>query len=233
MRWLEKEIRQQDVNQEKMSEYTRRAVSSLLASGRFDLSTLVRAKYLLRHELIAAIAKSREAAHRNGYQELLFGPSAALETSFNYSFEYDPRNYPANWFYEGGYHWNRHYYPRPGELKSNGEEFDCAVALDAQEEVLYWVRNLALQKDASLWLPTSTDLFYPDFVAVLKDGHTLVVEYKGEHISDTADTLEKRSVGERYEQKSKGKALFLMAVREDDHRRGAYEQIRRKIAGLA
>jgi type III restriction enzyme len=105
--------------------------------------------------------------------------------------------------------------------------------LDALPEVLYWVRNLAGKKDASLWLQTASDLFYPDFVAVLKDGRTLVVEYKGEHISDTADTLEKRSVGEKFEEKSGGKALFLMAAREDDHGRGVYEQIRRKITGVA
>ena len=64
---------------------------------------------------------------------------------------------------------------------------------------------------------------------MLNDGRTLVVEYKGEHISDTADTLEKRGVGEKYEDHSKGKALFLMAVREDEHGRGVYDQIRHKI----
>jgi len=231
VRWLDKELRQVDVSQQKMEEWIRRAVSGLLASGRFDLSTLVRAKYLLCRELLGAITKSRDAAHRNAYQELLFGPSAAIETSFNYSFTYDPRNYLANWFYEGGYHWNSHYYLRPGELKSDGEEFDCAVALDAQPEVLYWVRNLSGQKLASFSLQTSTDLFYPDFVAVLKDGRTLVVEYKGEHFSDSADTLEKRSLGERYQDNSHGKALFLMAVRADEQGRGVYDQIRDKIAG--
>jgi hypothetical protein len=30
------------------------------------------------------------------------------------------------------------------------------------------VRNLALQPERSFWLPTSTDRFYPDFVALLK-----------------------------------------------------------------
>ena len=233
VRWLDKELRQPDVSQEKLEEWIRRAVGELLGSGRFDLSTLVRAKYLLCRELLGAITKSRDAAHRNAYQELLFGPSAAIETSFNFAFEYDPKNYPANWYYTGSYHWAKHYYERPGELKSDGEEFECAKALDAQPEVLYWVRNLAGKKDASLWLQTASDLFYPDFVAVLKDGRTLVVEYKGEHISDTADTLEKRSVGEKFEEKSGGKALFLMAAREDDHGRGVYEQIRRKITGVA
>jgi type III restriction enzyme len=230
VRWLDKELRQDDVSQEKMQEWIRRAVSALLASGRFDLSTLVRAKYLLCRELLGALTKSRDTAYRNAYQELLFGRTAALETTFNYSFEYDPKNYPANWFYTGGYHWGAHYYPVPGELKSDGEEFDCAVALDAQPEALYWVRNLALQKDASFWLPTSTDRFYPDFVAVLKDGRTLVVEYKGERDSDSADTLEKRSLGEKYQDKSQGKALFLMAVKVDERGRGVYDQIKDKIA---
>lgn len=233
VRWLDKELRQPDVSQEKLEEWIRRAVRELLSSGRFDLSTLVRAKYLLCRELLGAITKSRDAAHRNAYQELLFGPSAALETSFNYSFEYDPKNYPANWFYAGGYNWRSHYYERPGELKNDGEEFDCAVALDAQPEILYWVRNLALQKDASFWLQTYKDRFYPDFVAVLKDGRTLVVEYKGGRDSDSPSALGDRSLGEKYEDKSRGKALFLMAVRVDEQGRGVYDQIRDKIAGRA
>jgi type III restriction enzyme len=162
---------------------------------------------------------------------LAAGLNNALETSFNYSFNYDPGNYRADWFYEGGYHWSRHYYPRPGELKSDGEEFNCAVGLESQPEVLYSVRNIAGQKLASFSLPTATDLSYPDFVAALENGRTLVVEYKGEHISDTADTLEKRSVGEKYEDHSKRKALFLMAVSEDEQGRDPYAQIRAKIAG--
>jgi type III restriction enzyme len=229
--WLDKELRQDDVSQEKMEEWVRRAVHELLASKRFDLSTLVRAKYLLCRELLGAITKSRETAYRNAYQELLFGPSAALETSYNYSFEYDPKNYPANWFYTGGYNWRSHYYERPGELQNDGEEFDCAVALDAQPEVLYWVRNLERQKDASFWLQTYKDRFYPDFVAVLKDGRTLVVEYKGGRDSDSPSAISDRSLGEKYQDKSNGKALFLMAVQRDDQGRGAYDQIKAKIEG--
>lgn len=47
------------------------------------------------------------------------------------------------------------------------------------KEVKYWVRNLAVQPRTSFWLPTSTDRFYPDFVAELVDGRVLVMEYKG------------------------------------------------------
>ena len=42
-----------------------------------------------------------------------------------------------------------------------------------------------------IWLPTSTDRFYPDFVAMLQDGRIFVVEYKGADRMDTGDTREK------------------------------------------
>jgi type III restriction enzyme len=231
VRWLEKEVRQLDVTAERMSEWVRRAVRELLNARRFDLAELVRAKYLLRRELLGAISKCRDGAYRNGYQELLFGPGIALETCYTYSFTYNPKDYPANWLYTGGYAWQKHYYPKPGELKSEGEEFECAKALDAQDGVLYWVRNLAQKKDSSFWLPTATDRFYPDFVASLKNGRTLVVEYKGELYSDSADTMEKRSVGERWAEKSKGQGLFLIAERFIDGIGGVYEQIKAKIEG--
>jgi len=231
VRWLDKEVRQADVRQETMLAWIQREVSALLVPGRFDLSTLVRAKYLLCRELDGAISKCRDTAYRNGYQDVLFGPAAAVETTFDYTFSYDPRNYPANWSYSGGYQWRAHYYPLPGELENEGEEFDCAKALDAQTEVKYWVRNLALKPQSSFWLQTSTDRFYPDFIAELKDGRILAVEYKGQHYSDNPDTLEKRILGELWQEKSKGKALFLMAVRQDDRRRGVYDQIREKIDG--
>jgi len=45
--------------------------------------------------------------------------------------------------------------------------------------VKFWVRNL-VRSDFAFWLSTSSDRFYPDFVAQLKDGRFLVAEYKGE-----------------------------------------------------
>jgi type III restriction enzyme len=45
-------------------------------------------------------------------------------------------------------------------------------------------------------LPTSSDRFYPDFVAKLEDGRILVVEYKDEHLWSNDDSKEKRALGE-------------------------------------
>ena len=94
-----------------------------------------------------------------------------------------------------------------------GEEAQCAFNLDSLSEVKYWVRNVARHL-TSFRLPTSTDNFYPDFVAMLNDGRLLVVEYKGAHFADTSDTDEKRTIGRLWEQKKGG--LFIVTEKNID-----------------
>lgn len=102
--------------------------------------------------------------------------------------------------------WNQPFYERPDEM--NGEEARCAAIIDSVPRVQYWVRNLEQRHDCSFWLPTSTDKFYPDFVAKLIDGRYLVVEYKGADRMDTADTKEKKMIGELWEARSNGRCVF-------------------------
>lgn len=90
----------------------------------------------------------------------------------------------------------KHFYPSIGGLESPGEEFDCAQVIDSLPQVKYWVRNMPNQPSASFWLPTSTDRFYPDFVAELNDGRIFVVEYKGKPYVTNDDSKEKRNLGE-------------------------------------
>ena len=78
--------------------------------------------------------------------------------------------------------------------KPLGEEFQCAVQLDALEAVEVWCRNIARHPDA-FWLPKAEGRFYPDFVARLTDGRLMVVEYKGEDRSTNDDTKDKDRVG--------------------------------------
>ena len=64
-------------------------------------------------------------------------------------------------------------------------------------------------------MPTSTDRFYPDFVAQLNDGRIMIVEYKGADRVTTDDTKEKRNVGELWAAKSKGKGMFVMGEKRN------------------
>ena len=56
------------------------------------------------------------------------------------------------------------------------------------DKVELWIRNVAKHVN-SFWLPLASGFFYPDFVAKLKDGRILSVEYKGEHLAGSATTI--------------------------------------------
>jgi len=109
----------------------------------------------------------------------------------------------------------------------NGEEAECAQAINQHVRVVHWVRNLERQPLSAFWLPTSTDKFYPDFVAQLDDGRILVVEYKGEHLKNSPDTVEKTAIGRTWANASGN--LFLMAFKQDDQGRDVAAQVRRVL----
>ena len=73
-----------------------------------------------------------------------------------------------------------------------------------------WIRNLERQAFHSFWLQTSTDKFYPDFIAKLKNGSIAIIEYKGEDRYSNDDSKEKRQIGEFYANLSSGKIMFIM-----------------------
>lgn len=228
-RWLDRKVRQPDIRQETLMEFLRRTVAHLMEARRIPMDTLVRGQYILVKALLGKISACRQQAYERGYQETLFGPRALVEASYRFAFDYPKDNYPARSPYKGSYKFRKHYYPLPGELDSTGEEFECARLIDGLQDVKHWVRNLALQPAFSFWLPTSTDRFYPDFVAELADGRILVVEYKGEHIADSADAREKRNLGALWEEKSGGKGLFLMVDKRDAAGRDPFRQLTEKV----
>jgi type III restriction enzyme len=94
-----------------------------------------------------------------------------------------------------------------GDLKEDGEEHDCAIAIDRHPKIKKWVRNTA--KDHSFWLQTATGRFYPDFVALLQDGRVAVIEYKGAHIDDNEIARQKRLIGKCWADHSNGQCLFI------------------------
>ena len=73
-----------------------------------------------------------------------------------------------------------------------------------------------LQRDQfAFWLQTRTDKFYPDFVAKLRDGRFLAVEFKGGHLESGSDAAEKDALGQLWEARGKGLCLFRMVTKRD------------------
>jgi len=191
--------------------FIHRALTGLVESRGLTIEQLAGEKFRLRMALAEKIDRHQRAAAVKTFQRTLFSADAeTIEVGPEVCFDYSQDQYAPNWYYEGAYKFRRHFFPLVGELKSDGEEHDCAVFLDELDEVKCWVRNLERRPESSFWLQTSTDKFYPDFVMLLKDGRILVVEFKGEHLWSNDDSKEKRAVGDLWADRSNGRCLFVM-----------------------
>ena len=210
--WLERKVRQQDITQPVLLEFVRRALAYLVEKRALPLTALVRWKFVLAKILSQKISQHREKAGNDRYQQTLCGAQAAVETSFDFQFDFTPNGYAPHWTYIGYPHqFQKHYYAAIGELDNKGEEYECARALDMTASVKHWVHNLERR---GFWLPLGNRKFYSDFVAELTDGRILVVEHKGKIYATNDDSKEKFNVGFLWEDKSDGRALFLMTVIE-------------------
>lgn len=221
-RWLDKKLRAPDIKQEILLGFLQKVVKNLLIRGDIDMPKLVRGRFVLEKILQNKIALYRKTAYNKGYQACMFGDKAIATISpKNFSFSFDPNNYPSSINYEGKFGFSKHYYSRIGMM--NDEEAECAFAIDQNPSVKFWVRNLERQPKFSFWLPTSTDKFYPDFLVQLNDGRILVVEYKGSQFAGGDDAEEKELIGKVWAEKSGN--LFLMAWKKDSNGSDVRRQI--------
>ena len=188
-------------------------LTGLLESRGLTIEQFAGQKFRLRTAIADKIDHHRRAAAVQAYQRALFSADAEdIEVSPEVCFDYSEDRYSPNWYYEGAYNFRKHFFPPPDrrtQRRRRGIRL-CAVFLDQLDAVKYWVRNLERRPDSSFWLQTSTDKFYPDFVALLNDGRILVVESKGEDRWSNDDSKEKRAVGDLWADRSNGQCLFVM-----------------------
>lgn len=209
--WLDRNIAHPDLLQSQSSLYIHKVLNELIESKGVGLDHLARRKFALARAVAKRIDEHRSKARTQAFQAFLFGErQEEIEVSTNLVFTFDADRYSPNWYYEGGTRFPKHLTKSVGELKDGGEEWQCAVYLEQHPAVEVWVRNLERRPESAFWLQTSTDRFYPDFVAWLKDGRILVVEYKGTHLWSNDDSKEKRAVGDMWAARSKNKCIFVM-----------------------
>ncbi len=207
--WLDRQIPHPDIPQQYSSLFIHNVVSRLIESRGLTVEQVARHKFRLQNAVEAKIQKHRQARAKQAYQALLFGPgNTRFEVSPELCLSLADDRYSPNSYYGGNYRFQKHVFSRIADL--NGEEERCAVFIDAQlPEVRRWARNVERSAD-SFWLQTSTDRFYPDFVAELGDGRILVVEYKAEDRWSNEDSEEKRAVGSLWAERSGGRCIFVM-----------------------
>ncbi len=217
--WLDRRVRQPDVHQIELLRWLHDMIDHLVITRGMNISALMRCKFLLATRIQQKIKTIRQMEQESVYQQYLLEPESDVLVSFDHVFTFEEGMYPGQRRYLGPWKPGKHFLG-PDRVPAfdgadDGEEFQCAQVVDSIQDVEYWLRNVA-RHSKSFWLPTATDRFYPDFVALLKDGRLLVVEYKGAHIAEGSDTAEKRTIGALWEQESEGKCLFLVVEWEVD-----------------
>ncbi len=219
--WLDRQVRQIDIHQGELLKWLRQLVDHLLNTRDMPISGLMRCKFLLAGKIERKIKAIRQQERETVYQQYLFAPESKVTVSFDTSFTFKEGMYWDQRRYRGRWKPLKHFLG-PDRVPAfdgaeDGEEMQCAQVIDSLADVKYWIRNVARHPN-SFWLPTATDRFYPDFVALLNDDRLLVVEYKGAHISEGADTAEKRTIGALWQRKGEGKGLFVVAEKIVDGR---------------
>jgi len=227
--WLDRNLKQDDIPQSQMVAWLGKIVEHLTKTRKISIPNLMIAKFALLNKLLAIIAEARTKARTASFD--FFQRTARKELDFDTGFEFKKGMYDILFPYRGSYKFTKHFLGNNNipmiDGGEKGEEFQCAKAIDAEPQVKYWLRNIS-RHPASFKLLTSTDYFYPDFIARLQDDRILVVEYKGGYLASNDDTKEKAIIGEIWEKQSKGKGLFLLAVKNKDGK-DIEQQIKEKI----
>ena len=222
--WLDENIFDDTMLPDEKAAFINRGVTLLLDTRGFALDELEYGKFRLREALENKIAEVKRQAIKKVYQQLLLQPDAFVADDRS-QITFQDGYYAFDWLYSGFVDLPKHFYPQIGNLKADGEEFECAMFLATQlEGVKFWVRNVE-RKRTAFSLQTSTDRFYPDFLCQLENGKILAVEYKNKRDWQLPDNLEKRQLGELWEKRSNGECLFIMPEGKD------FDAIARKARG--
>lgn len=216
--WIDRRLpysSRRDITRVSSTLFISKALDVISAKTGMTVEALARANFRLVDAFVKVIAKHRDIREATAFERALF-PQSGLEfqTSADIELVFDESRYGYNQPYKGGTDFKKHLFRVIGDLEVSGEEHECAIAIERNPNIKAWVRNTAKQPH-SFWLQTSSDKFYPDFVALLNDGRILVIEYKGADRFSNDDSKEKRLIGDLWAERSGGKCLFLMIEKKE------------------
>lgn len=211
---LERRLSSPDIDPDQLGAWLSGAVRYLLEDRGLTLGELVYRRSLLTNALIARIDEARSEQQRRRFRALL-GDEPRMSVDERVACVFAAGRYAWDWQYNGFVTLPKHFFPQIGNLKSQGEEFECADFIaNHLDGVQDWVRNVE-RKPGAFSLPTSRYRFYPDFLVRMEDGSILVVEYKGAKLYDEPDEVEKRRIGELWARRAGGRFRFVMPKQKD------------------
>ena len=205
--WLEQQLQDANLDPADLAAWLSGALRHLIDARGFTTDELTYRKFRLREALAERLKKAGRGATAQGFLALL-GDESHFSVSADMQREFGAGRYAWDWQYNGFVTLKRHFFPQIGNLKSDGEEFECAQFIaNEMEGVECWIRNVE-RKPSSFSLPTSSDRFYPDFLIRLENGGIVAAEYKGAHLATGKDSEEKKRIGKLWERRSGGRCAF-------------------------
>jgi type III restriction enzyme len=212
--WLDQNITFHYADRDQKVAWLNAAIEHLRTERKFHIDELAFRKFRLRTALRNKLSNGLARAKQEAFEGVLNTPEV-FTIRDEFAVEFKLGRYAYDTAYNGSFTLKRHFFPVVGDLKSKGEEFECArIIANDLVDVDWWIRNTE-RKPNSFWLQTSTDRFYPDFVAKLTDGAFVAIEYKGAHLASNRDSLEKKQIGELWEARSGGKCRFVWVEDKD------------------
>ena len=215
LQWtLEQRLAAPDLDPEDLAAWLSGALRHLLEVRGFSCSELVYQRVKLSDVLAQRIGHARRHGQHQRFLDLL-GDEGRMSADVRLQCVFKSGRYAWDWQYNGFVTLPKHFFPQIGNLQSQGEEFECADFIaNRLDGVRDWVRNIE-RKPGAFSLPTSHQRFYPDFLVRMTDGRMLVVEYKGAHLYDNPEQVEKRRIGQLWERRAGERFRFVMPKRKD------------------
>ena len=212
--WLEQQLVRPDIDADELAAWLSGALRHLVDTRGFSTDELAWRRPRLRDALASRIDAMRRAGHHQRFLALL-GDEARMSADARLQCTFASGRYAWDWQYNGFIELGRHFFPQIGNLKSQGEEFECAEFIaNRLEGVRDWIRNVE-RKPGAFSLPTSRHRFYPDFLVRMQDGRCLVVEYKGADRYDQPEQAEKRRIGDLWARRAGDGYRFVMPKQRD------------------
>jgi len=212
--WLERQLSDDSIAPNELAAWLCGGVRYLQEQRGFGTDELWYRKFRLRTVLAERLKQAKRGATAQGFLALL-GDEAHLYADDGLRRVFASGHYAWDWQYNGLVTLKRHFFPQIGNLKPDGEEFDCAQFIaNEMEDINCWIRNVE-RKPSSFSLPTSTDRFYPDFLVRMNNGGVIAAEYKGAHLASGKDSDEKKRIGQLWERRSGGRCAFAWVEKKE------------------
>ena len=215
VQWLDRKVRDRFIGQAELIAWLGAVVSHLIRDRGIPLSSLMRCQFILARCLQKKLEAIYAAESNKSYQLNLFGKDAVPSISFDQGFRFVDGMFAGVRLYRGRQRFAKHFtgndqvpaFDSQTANGADGEELHCAVALDSIADVKHWIRNVPKHANA-FFLPRAVGYHYPDLIAELNDGRTLIVEYKGQRGKADPKEIESLNIGKTWQAVSGGMAIY-------------------------